>query len=134
MEGNLNLIRLNVKPHLVLRNRYHFGMKLNPGSAKKILATNLQSVMGHQNLSQMGLHRRSGVAQATIGRILREESAADIDTLQALASGLGTESWQLLVPNLDPVNRPNLRILTAREREFYHHLEQAAKSLPESAR
>lgn len=81
----------------------------------------------------MGLKRRSGVAQATIGRILRRETAADLDTVDALARAYHLMAWQLLVPDLDPANPPINR-LTQAERDLYQRLHtlaaEAAKIKP----
>lgn len=46
--------------------------------------------------TQMALARRSGVGQSTIGRILRAETAATIDNVEALAGALGVAPAQLL--------------------------------------
>lgn len=78
---------------------------------RHILAANLTRAMrvgSEKTRSQLGLKAASGVAQATIGRILRAETDATIDTLQALAKVFDLEPWQLLVPDLDPKNAPSV--------------------------
>lgn len=83
--------------------------------AKIILAANLSRAMklgGAKTRSQLGLKTASGVAQATIGRILRAETDATIDTVQALARTLDLEAWHLLVPDLDPKNPPTMKKMT----------------------
>jgi transcriptional regulator with XRE-family HTH domain len=83
--------------------------------AKTILADNLSRAMklgSVKTRSQLGLKTASGVAQATIGRILRSETDATIDTVQALARALDLEGWHLLVPDLDPKNPPSLKKMT----------------------
>jgi len=94
-------------------------------TAKRNLAANLRAIMKQQKLTQMGLKSKSGVAQATIGRILREESAADIDTLDALAKACSMDSWQLLLPKLDP-SHPPVVTLSPEERALYERLRSAA--------
>ena len=61
----------------------------------------------------MALGRRSGVAQATIGRILRGEVAATVDTIESLAKALGVAPHLLVHP--DPR-------FAATEAEFYSRL------------
>ncbi len=68
---------------------------------RKILANNLKVLMNsHQNgiISQNKLSQISGVAQSTIGRILREEIDTSIDIVQSLSQALNVESWELLHP------------------------------------
>ncbi|CAB4145114.1 HTH_XRE domain containing protein [uncultured Caudovirales phage] len=93
---------------------------------KQILAVNLHALMRRQKLTQMGLKAKSGIAQATIGRVLRKETAADLDTLQALAKATGVSPWQLLIPNLDPTNPPPLPP-SEHERDLYERLRSAAE-------
>ena len=50
--------------------------------------------------AQGALHRRSGVSQSTIDRIVGAEVSATIDTLDKIAGALGFEAWQLLAPDL----------------------------------
>lgn len=92
---------------------------------KHTLAVNLRSIMRKQHLTQMALKTKSGIAQATIGRILREDSAADIDTLDAIAKACAMQPWQLLVPGLDPDNPPILPLST-QEQALYERLRAAA--------
>lgn len=75
--------------------------------------------------SQMALAKRSGVAQATIGRILREETGVTIDTLDELAKAYGLEGWQLMVAGMDPTNPPVIQAVTKEERELYKRLKSA---------
>ena len=85
---------------------------------REILAGNLQRLMATasgETHTQIGLKRASGIAQATIGRILRQETDATIDTVQALAGAFDLHAWQLLVPHLDVKQPPTLRTLTKEE-------------------
>lgn len=122
--ARLNHIRLGCQPSPVERGGYHAPMKLKP-----ILAANLKVLMEARNLSQMELHRRSKVSQSTVGRILRQAVAADLDTLAALARALDLDPWQLLIPNLDPREPPALQPISIRERELYQRLRLAAEEL-----
>lgn len=82
--------------------------------------------MEHAGLNQTALGKKAGTAQSTIGRILKEKHAPDIDTLEALGKSLGTSAWQLLVPGMDPSNLPILQNASPEERELYERLKQAA--------
>ena len=94
--------------------------------ARTVLAKNLKALMAHHETNQTGLGKRSGLAQSTVGRILKEAHAADVDTLEAVGKALGVTPWQLMVPGLDPANPPVLQNASPEEREFYERLKQAA--------
>lgn len=67
--------------------------------SRKILATNLRSIMKQTGISsQAQLSRVTGVSQTQIGNIFRHEKEASIDLLGRLANGLNCESWLLLAP------------------------------------
>jgi transcriptional regulator with XRE-family HTH domain len=72
-----------------------------PLPIRKLFAKNLLTLMrSNPNgmISQNKLAQMSGVAQSTIGRILREEIDTSIDVVQSLAQALNVESWELLHP------------------------------------
>lgn len=96
-----------------------------------ILAQNLTALMAGKidKESQSALKRRSGVAQATIGRILRKEVNYRIETVAALARAFNLEPWQLLVPDLDPGNLPVLRAASAEEKALYARLRATVDDL-----
>ena len=80
--------------------------------------------------SQSELHRKSGVAQATIGRMLSERGEnARIETLDKIAKAYGMQGWQLLVAGMDPSNPPVLRAASKEEQELYDRLRQAAEDI-----
>ena len=62
------------------------------------LAKNLTDRMGASAglQTQAALSERAGIAQSHISRIVRKESAATLDMLEALAHALGCEAWELL--------------------------------------
>lgn len=71
--------------------------------SRAVLAKNLAALMEKSvDLDTQGkLHRRSKVAQATIGRILKAETSATVDTLDQLAAAFGVSPWALLHPHPD---------------------------------
>jgi hypothetical protein len=95
-----------------------------------VLARNLKALMGAGRegpSSQLALSKKSGVAQATIGRILRQETAASIETVEELAKVYGLEGWQLMVAGMDPSNPPVLVPISRAERALYDSLKAAMK-------
>lgn len=73
-------------------------MKHKKGELRRVLASNLDRLMlSRPGLeTQLHLAKRSGVAQSTVGRILRAETSATLDNLEALADALGTDAAALL--------------------------------------
>lgn len=72
---------------------------------------------------------KKGVAQATIGRILRAEVSPRVNTVAVIARHFDLQPWQLLVEGLDPQTPPLLRVPTGREAEFYRRVQQLAKEM-----
>lgn len=97
-----------------------------------VLAQNLKALMtAHPDLaSQSALHKKSRVAQATIGRILSQGGEnARIETVEKLARAFGLEGWQLLVPGMEPTNPPVLQPVTKAERQLYEKLRMVAQDI-----
>lgn len=82
-------------------------------SSKKILAGNIRALIDREALSVRGWALRHGLQQKAIDRIVKEENAASIDTLDAIANALGLMPWQLLVADLDVTNAPKLAVSEA---------------------
>lgn len=106
-------------------------MQENDAPVAEILAKNVKALLAnkHGPSTQTDLASRSGVAQATIGRILRADSGARIGTVAQIAKVYGLQAWQLLVDGFNPGNPPVLRPLSATEQEFYARLRGAAELL-----
>lgn len=84
----------------------------------------------NNNEGQSDLHRRSGVAQSTIGRILADKGEnARIETLERIAKAYGLQAWQLLIPGVNPKNPPMLRVAGEVEKALYARLEDALEGL-----
>lgn len=85
--------------------------------------------------SQMGLAKKSGVGQATIGRILSDEGVdAGIETVEKIAKVYGLEGWQLMVAGMNPANPPVLQPVSKAERELYENLRKAAQAFAQNDR
>jgi hypothetical protein len=77
----------------------------------EVLATNVRSLMNERRLKQATVSKNATtrgrtIDQRTVGRVLNAEFPAQVSTIEALASGIGVEPWQLLVPDLDPKALP----------------------------
>lgn len=104
-----------------------------------ILAKNLQALMAaarcgldtQTKISKATKRKQIGagrsIDQRTVGRILKAEHRVQIDTLQALAAAFELETYQLLIPGLDPKNPQILRALSPEEENLYRALELARK-------
>lgn len=72
---------------------------------RSILAQNVAQLMKlHKSCStQMQLSKKSGIGQSTIGRILRSDVDAGVETIERLAMAFRVEPYTLLVdPNKTP--------------------------------
>lgn len=99
----------------------------------QILAQNLKALLQHGKgpRTQMELARKAQVGQATIGRILRADTAATVETIAALSAVYDLEAWQLLVAGMEPSNPPALIPVTAAERRLYARLRDTAREIAE---
>lgn len=102
---------------------------VNIKTNKDILSENLKRLMDSHKHTQGDLHRLTKVSQSTIGRIINKQVDATIGTMEVIASKYGLQSWQLLVPELNPSNPPVLREISEKERIFYDSIKLAAQEL-----
>ena len=82
----------------------------NMNSSRKILAGNIRALIEREALSIRGWALKHGLQQKAIDRIVKEENAASIDTLDEIADALGLMPWQLLIADLDLGNAPRLAV------------------------
>jgi transcriptional regulator with XRE-family HTH domain len=80
-------------------------------------------------LSQPALAKASGVAQTSIGRILRHEQSPTLDMVDRLATTFHLEPWQMLVADFDPTNPPITKQVDDRQRELCQRFKPAAEEL-----
>jgi len=135
MAHRLTAKGLPCQPPTVSWIRQNPPMPQTHNETRKVLADNLRRLLdsGSGPASQLAAKRKSGVAQATIGRILSGKSAATVKTIESIAHAYGLSAWQLLVPNLDPSNPPVLRAMSKEEQDMYDRLRQAAQDLAKYA-
>lgn len=99
---------------------------------RDVLAENLRALKTADGTeeSQSSLHRRSGVAQATIGRILSKGGEnARIETVEKLAKAYGLRAWQLLIPGMEPKNPRFLGASSPEEKALYDRLQATVEDL-----
>lgn len=75
------------------------------------------------------LIKRTGMTNGTLDRIRRAAVSVGVDELQKLATAFDLQPWQLLVDGLDPNNPPVLAQQSAKERELYTRLRNAAEAV-----
>jgi plasmid maintenance system antidote protein VapI len=96
-------------------------------SSKKILADNIKSLIAKEGLTVNGWSKQNKLSQKKIDRIVKEENAISLDTLDEVAIALGLMSWQLLVVDLDLSNPPKIAV-TETELKLYERLRVLIKS------
>ena len=99
----------------------------------KVLGANLRALMGSQPelSSNPKLAEKTKLGTGTISRLKNGQVDATVSTLEALAKAFDMAPWQLLVPNLDPSNRPTLQPVSEQERRLYERLREVAKEINE---
>lgn len=96
------------KPQMVCNVKYAFAMverrkAVNlPRDIRGTLARNLEVLMGVKEAwsSQPKIAHLSGMAQSSVGRILRAEVYATLENLEGLARAFRCQPWQLLLPTI----------------------------------
>jgi hypothetical protein len=95
---------------------------------RRVLWANVSALMtchwGAENLGRLATS--AGIGPATCTRLKKQETSVGVEIVDRIAEVFGLDTWQLLVPNLDPKNPP-LLVLTAAERSFYRQVMSAAK-------
>jgi hypothetical protein len=103
-----------------------------PMNVKKVVAENLQALINYAAVHNQpyadakSLAIKARVSPSTVGHILKQETAARINTLQALAAVYKLTAWSLLIPNLDPSNPPVVPYSDT-ERALYWRIRSVAK-------
>jgi transcriptional regulator with XRE-family HTH domain len=130
---NLTTNGLSCQPLKVSRLDQNRFVEKSQFTPKAVLRQNLKALMAKAGApgrpeAQLALSSRSGVAQATIGRILESGGEnARIETVHKLAKAYGLEGWQLLVSGMDPANPPVLQPISKSERALYEKLKELSK-------
>lgn len=78
-----------------------------------VLAKNVEGLRKARRLSQKTVAKNGSIDQGTVSRVERKIYPCTLDTIEALATGIGVEAWLLLVPDLDPSTPPVLAVGSA---------------------
>lgn len=111
MEPILPHAAIEAQPHSVSAAEYRDGMA---ETSKKTVTENVLALLLHKTgprkAWQSGVSRLMslGVALGTAKRTLEGDASLGADVLDDLARKLGVQTWQLLVPGLDPAALPGL--------------------------
>lgn len=95
---------------------------------KSVLAL-MQKHYGEENLTRLA--RECKIGPGTASRMKEGATSVGLDIVDKIAKHFHIESWELLVPNFDPANRPTLQPVSEQERRLYERLREVAKELKE---
>lgn len=112
---------------LGMRHRPH----MSAIDSKLVLWANVRALMLHrwdeENVNRLA--RVASVGPATVDRIKKAQTSVGLEVIDKVAQALDVETWQLLVPGMDPKNLPVLMPMSEGERTFYERVISAAKAL-----
>lgn len=104
-----------------------------PPSSFENFKGNLELLMQLTQTTQNRLARLSGVGQRSIGRILKGEQIPSLDICDQIAHAFGLRAWQMLLPNINPQDPPQLERASAAERRLFDNWREVMlemKKLP----
>ncbi len=97
--------------------------------SRKVVWSSVSALMrkhwGTENLNRLA--REAKVGPATAVRLKMQETSVGLEVLDRIAAVFNVETWQLLVPGMDPEAPPVLLPVSKAEREFYARMVNAAK-------
>lgn len=102
------------QPHPVGAGAYRFRMEeeflreVVSSNVKALLMRNARKSGATPSAPGVSMLVNMGFANGTAQRILAGDTSFGVDLLARLATRLGVEPWQLLVPNIDAENLPEL--------------------------
>lgn len=93
--------------------------------AHETLAANIRKLMKHHGISSdQKMADRAKIDQKTVWRILNDDQATtSLKKISAIAGSFGLETWQLLIPGLDPTNPP-VFVMSSVERNLYERMKK----------
>ena len=102
---------------------------------RRVLWANVLALMQHhwgaENLTRLA--READVGPGTCTRIKKQETSVGVEIVDRIAALFSLDSWQLLVPGLDPKSPPVL-ILSEAERDLYNRVISAARQFKDTGR
>ena len=100
---------------------------------RRVLWANVLALMEHhwagENLTRLA--REAKVGPGTCTRIKEQQTSVGVEIVDKIAALFGLDSWQLLVPGLDPKSPPVL-ILSEAERDFYRRVINATRDFKDT--
>ncbi len=96
-------------------------------STRNILAKNLRRLIDSEGVSIRAWALKRGLDVRFVDRLTKGEHAITLGKLEEVASAIGCQPWQLLVPGLDPSAMPDAPI-TAEERQMLSRLRKLLDS------
>lgn len=89
---------------------FSYGQAMTENEIKTTLRDNVTSLLTHagRRVSQHELAKLPGISVGSAGRMLGGESDVRLETIHAAAKAFELETWQILVPGLDPSSPPVL--------------------------
>ncbi len=76
--------------------------KMKRRSSNEILKENIQKLLDYNGWSARQLATKAKIDGKTISKIFNKDSAPTSRTIDAIAGAFRLESWQLMIPGLDP--------------------------------
>lgn len=76
--------------------------------AREVFADNLNRIIKSGRIRHVELAKAEGVSNGPLGEWRHAKRAVYIDALDAVSARLELEPWQLLYPDLDPANPPQI--------------------------
>ncbi len=98
---------------------------------RKLYADNIRACISHDKAEggpcydMKRLAQMAGLTPSTIGRIVSLEHAPVIDTMESIARSFRLQTWQMLVPKLDP-SAPPVQPYTPAELALYERFQRVA--------
>lgn len=86
---------------------------------------------GGENLTRLA--KDCGFGPGTASRLKEAKTSVGVEIIDKIAKHFHVESWELLVPEFDPANRPTLQPVSEQERRLYERLREVAKEIKEGA-
>lgn len=91
----------------------------------------MQKHYGGENLSRLARDCKIGPGTAT--RLKQGETSVGLEIIDKIAKHFHVQSWELLVPDFDPSNRPTLQPVSEQERKLYERLREVAREIKEGS-
>lgn len=101
---------------------------------RQVLWANVEALMNHhwggENLSRLAREAKIGPGSTT--RMKQQATSVGLELVDKVAELFGLQTWQLLVPGLEPKSPPTLLPMSEAERALYTRLIQAAREFKDT--